>query len=61
MLKYYKKLLNSCCFSSLASAFASIKQTKADNDILLFIEEYLNSKVDNCIYFENSILKNEKT
>ena len=61
MLKYRQKLFNSCCFSSLASAFASIKQTKADNYILLFIEEYLNSKVDNCIYFENSILKNEKT
>ena len=35
MLKYCQKLLNSCCFISLASYFASIEQTKADNDISL--------------------------
>ena len=38
MLKYRQKLLNICCFSSLASDFASIKKTKADNAISLLIE-----------------------
>ena len=33
MLKYRQKSFNSCGFSSLASSFAGIKQTKADNDI----------------------------
>ena len=33
MIKYCQKSLNGFCFSSLASAFSSIKQTKADNDI----------------------------
>ena len=38
ILKYCRKSLNSCCFSILASAFASIEQTKADNAISLRIE-----------------------
>ena len=58
MLMYCQKLLNSCCFSSLAQAFASIK-TNADNTISFHIEEYLKSKVGNHIYFANAILKNE--
>ena len=33
ILSYCQKTLNSCCLSSLASAFASIKHYKADNDI----------------------------
>ena len=33
MLKYRQKSLNSCFFSSLASAFASIEKTKDNNDI----------------------------
>ena len=60
MLKYFQKSLNSCCFSGLASDFASIKQTKAANSISLRIEEYLKSKVGNLIDFANGILKNEK-
>ena len=60
ILKYYNKLLNSCCFSSLASAFVSIEKIKAYNDISLRIEESLKSKVDNRIDFANAILTNEK-
>ena len=33
MLKYRQNTLNSCCFSSLLSAFDSINQIKAFNDI----------------------------
>ena len=61
MLKYRKKSLNSCCFSILESAFASIKQTKAENNISLVIKKSLKSKVGNRIDFTNTILKNEKT
>ena len=59
MLKYCHKLLNSCCFSSLSSDFASIEQTKNANVISLRIEESLKSEVGNSIDFENAILKNE--
>ena len=55
MLKYRQKLLNSCCFSSLASAFAIIKQTNSANYIAMRIEESLKSKVVNRIDFENTI------
>ena len=58
MLNYCQKSLNSCCFSSLASAFASIKQTKATNAISLCMEESLKSEVGNRIDFSNDILKN---
>ena len=43
ILSYCQKTLNSCCFSSLASAFASIKYFKAANAIAMQIEESLNS------------------
>ena len=33
ILKYSQNLLNCCCFSSLASAFASINHNKSDNAI----------------------------
>ena len=39
MLNYRKKLLNSCCFRSLSSAFDSIKQTNPTNDIVVRIEK----------------------
>ena len=58
--KYCQKSLNSCCFSSLESAFAVINHNKAGNDISLRIEESLESEVDNCIDFANDIIKNEK-
>ena len=37
MLKYRQNSLNSCCFSSLASAFDSINKTKAANAISMRI------------------------
>ena len=38
ILSYCQKSLNSCCFSSLASAFASINQSKAADAISLRIK-----------------------
>ena len=55
-----KKTLNICCFSSLASAFASIKHFKAANDISMRIEESLNSEVVNCINYANDIFKTKE-
>ena len=60
MLKYFQKLLNSCCFSILASALYSIEITKSSNDISLRIVEYFKSEVGNRIDFAKAILKNEK-
>ena len=60
ILKYCHKSLNSCCFSSLASDFASIKQNKAANAISLRIDQSLESEVANRIVFANAILKSEK-
>ena len=60
ILKYFQKSLKSCCFSSLASEFSSIKQIKASNSISLHIKEHLKSKMGNRIDFVNAILKNEK-
>ena len=58
MLKYSKKSLNSCVFSSLPSDYYIMKQIKATNSILLRIEESLKSEVGNCIHVANAILKN---
>ena len=60
ILKYCQKLLNSCCFSSLASSFVNIKQIKTENAISLRIEEFFKSEVGNRIDYENAILKDEK-
>ena len=60
MIKYCQKSLNSYCFSSLATTFAIIKQTKAVNAILMRIEESLKSEVGNSIDVANAILKNKK-
>ena len=38
IIKYCQKTLNSCCFSSLESAFASINHNAAANDISMGIE-----------------------
>ena len=59
ILKYFQKSLKSCCFRSLASAFASINNKKADNVISLRIEESLESEVGNRIDFANDVLKNK--
>ena len=60
MLKYWQKLFNRYYFISLESAFDSIKQNKAANDISFHIEESLKIKLGNSIDFSNAILKNEK-
>ena len=60
ILSYIKKTLNSCCFSSLASAFASNKHFKSANDIYIRIEESLMSEVGNRINFANDIMLNKK-
>ena len=60
MLKYRQNSLNSCCFSSLASAFDSINQTKASNYIGTHTEESLTIKVVNHTDYSNAILKNQK-
>ena len=60
ILKYCQKTLNGCCFSSLASAFASINRFNSDNAISMRIEESLKSEVGNRIDFENGILKRKK-
>ena len=52
--------MNSSCFSSLESAFASIKHFKAENSISTRIKESLKSEVGNCIDFENDIMLNRK-
>ena len=39
ILKHFPKTLNSCCFSSLASAFASINHNAVANTISTCIEE----------------------
>ena len=60
ILKYCKKTLNSCCFSSLLSAFDSTNHFNAANAISMRIEEPLKIEVGNRIYFANDILKNKK-
>ena len=61
MLKYCQNSLNNGCFSSLTSAFDCTNQSKAANAIAIHTEESLTSQVDNCIYFENAILKGKKS
>ena len=57
---FRQKSLNSCCFSSLASAFASIKQFKAAHAISLRINESLTSEVGNSIHFASEIMQKRK-
>ena len=56
----FSKTLNSCCFSSSASVFASINHYNADNAISMRIEESLKSEVVNRIDYANDILKNKR-
>ena len=59
-LKFRQKSLNSCCFRSLASDFASIKQFKAAHAISLRINDSLTSEVGNHIHFASEIMQNRK-
>ena len=52
--------MNSCCFSSLASAFASINQSKVADAISLRKKESLKSEVRNRIHFATDIIQNKK-
>ena len=60
ILSYRQKSLNSCCYSSLASDFASINHFKAAADISLRIKEPLKSEVGNLIHFATDITKKNK-
>ena len=60
ILKYYQNSLNSCCLSSLMSAFDGINKNKAVDAISLRIEKSLESEVVNRSYSSNAILKNEE-
>ena len=60
ILSYCQKTLNSFCFSSLASAFASIDHFKADDAISIRIKESLKSELGNRIDFANEIMINRK-
>ena len=57
---YCQKTLNSCCFSSLASSFASKKHFKDTNTISIRIKESLKSEVVNPIDFANEMMLNCK-
>ena len=52
--------MNSYCFGSLASAFASINHSKAADAISLRIKESLKSEVHNRILFATDIIQNKK-
>ena len=60
IFKYCRKSLNSCCFSSSESTFASINHNNVANAIPMRIEESLKSEVGNRIDFANDILRNKK-
>ena len=60
ILKYCRQSFNSCCFSSLMSAFSSINHNNAANAISMRIDKSLKSEVGNHIDFANDILKNNK-
>ena len=59
-LKFCQKSLNSCYFSSLASAFDSIEHIQAANAISSRINESLTSEVSNRIHFAYEIMQNKK-
>ena len=60
LLVIFKKTLNSCCFSSLASDFSSNKHFIAANSIAIRIKEPLKIEVGNRIHFANDIMLNNK-
>ena len=60
IITYSQKSLNSCCFGSLASAFAIINHFKAADTISIRIKESLKSEVGNRIDFSIEIMLNRK-
>ena len=60
IFKYFQNSLDTCCFSSLASAFASINHNKSANVISICIKQSLENEVGNGIDFANAILNHGK-
>ena len=61
VIKYHQKSSNSCCLSSLASAFHSIIDNQAVTALVNLIEESLTLQTyifKNIIHFANAIMKN---
>ena len=61
VIKYHQKSSNSCCLSSLASAFYYIGDNRAVTALVNHIEESLKlqtEKFRNIIYFDNAIITN---
>ena len=63
VIKHHKKTSNSCCFSSLASAFHCISDNRAVPALVNSIEESLTLQTNNSkniIHFANDIMKNRR-
>ena len=61
VLEFHQKTYNTCCLSSLASAFRSIGYNRAVAALVNHIEESLTPKIDklrNRIHFANDIMTN---
>ena len=61
MLKYHQNSSNSCCFSSLASAFHIIGEDMAETELSNIIKESLTLQTDiysNRTGFDNAIMTN---
>ena len=62
-MKYHQKTSNSCCLSSLASAFHCINDKKDVRSLVNRIEESLNPEKEtfkNRIHFANAIISNRR-
>ena len=63
MIKYHQKTYNSCCLSSLSSAFHCINDNRAVLALVNSIEESLTLEKENCkniIHFANAIMSNRR-
>ena len=61
LIKYHQKRSNSCCLSSLASAFLCIGYNRAVSVLVNIIEESLTLQTETCrniIHFSNYIMTN---
>ena len=63
VMKYHQKTSNSCCLSSLASAFHYINENRDLLAVVKSIEESLILEKENCkngIHFSNDIMSNRR-
>ena len=63
VIKYHQKTYNSCCLSSLASAFHYIGDNRNVPELLNSLEESLNLQTEDCkniIHFTNAIMTNRR-